>query len=152
MRRLAAGPSRPTRRSRRFTDASTVARRVRVVGNFPRATLRRVTTVAGDLSRIAITSSKGVARIRLRVRPGAKRREIGGEHAGALRVAVTAPPEKGRANDEVEALLAQALGLARAQVCVVAGRAGRDKAVTIEGLDAEEIRRRLASHLGDGAL
>jgi uncharacterized protein (TIGR00251 family) len=87
--------------------------------------------------------------MRLRVKPGARRRAIEGEHGGALRVAVAAAPEKGRANQEVEGLLADVLGVARAAVRVVGGHASRDKSVVIEGLGAEEIRGRLAHHLGD---
>src|SRR5262245_11261614 len=107
---------------------------------------------AGDLSRVTVTASKEGARIRLRVKPGARRRALEGEHGGALRVAVTAPPEKGRVNEEVEALLAEALDVARARVRVVAGHASRNKSVAIDGLPAEEIRRRLARHQGDPAL
>ena len=42
--------------------------------------------------------------------PGAKRNAILGERAGALRVAVTAPPEKGKANEAIQSLLAEHLG------------------------------------------
>ena len=109
-------------------------------------------TGAGDLSRVTITASQEGARIRLRVKPGARRRELGGEHAGALRVAVTAPPEKGRANEEVEALLAEVLDVARGAVRVVTGHASRDKTAAIDGLGTEEIRRRLARHRSGRAL
>ena len=106
----------------------------------------------GDLSLVDITASKEGARVRLRVKPGARHRRIEGAHARALRVAVTAPPEKGRANEEVETVLAEALGIARAAVRVVAGHSSRDKSVAIDGLTIEEIRRRLALHLADPAL
>ena len=43
--------------------------------------------------------------------PGAKRDGILGERAGALRVAVTAPPEKGKANAAIQAVLAERTGL-----------------------------------------
>jgi hypothetical protein len=111
-----------------------------------------VTIGRGDLARVAITLSGSGARMRLRVKPGSKRRGIEGEHGGALRVAVAAPPEKGRANQDVEELLADALGVARGAVRVVAGHASRDKSVAIDGLGAEEIRGRLARHFGDPAL
>lgn len=83
--------------------------------------------------------------MRLRVRPGARRAALEGEHGGALRVSVSAPPERGRANEEAAALLAEALGVARTAVRVVAGHTSRDKSVAIEGLGVEEIRRRLAA-------
>src|SRR5262245_23986427 len=110
--------------------------------------LRTVTSDRGDLARVTITPSESGARLRLRVKPGARRPRIEGEHGGALRVAVAAPPERGRANLEVEDLLADALHVARAAVRVVAGRTSRDKSVVIEGLGAEEVRGRLARHLG----
>lgn len=87
--------------------------------------------------------------MRLRVKPGARRRRIEGEHGGALRVAVSAPPEKGRANEEVEEVLADALGVARASVRVIAGLTGRDKSVAIDGLEPDAVRRRLAPLFGD---
>ena len=43
--------------------------------------------------------------------PGSKRDGIIGERAGALRVAVTAAPEKGKANVAIQSVLAEALGL-----------------------------------------
>lgn len=115
----------------------------------PRATLRSVAIGRGDLARVAITPRESGSRLRLRVKPGAKRRAIEGEHGGALRVAVTAPPEKGRANQEVEELLAEALDVARGAVRVIAGHTSRDKSVAVDGLGAEEVLRRLARRLGD---
>ena len=106
----------------------------------------------GDLSKLVITNSKEGARLRLRVRPGSTRSALDGEHAGALRVAVAAPPEKGRANDEVEAVLARALNVARGAVRIASGHASRDKTVVVEGLSAEEIRRRIALHGPDRPL
>src|SRR5215813_2439665 len=109
----------------------TLARRSRRPLPGPRDRLRSVTIERGDLARVAITPSESGSRLRLRVKPGAKRRAIEGEHGGALRVAVPAPPEKGRANQEVEELLAEALDVARAAVRVFAGHASRDKSVAI---------------------
>ena len=106
----------------------------------------------GDLSKVVVTESKEGARLRLRVKPGAKRTALEGEHAGALRVAVAAPPEKGRANEEVEALLARTLSVARGAVRIASGHASRDKTVVVEGLSAEEIRRRIALHGADRPL
>lgn len=96
---------------------------------------------------IAATSTGG-SRIRLRVRPGAKASEIEGEHGGALKVAVSAAPEKGRANRAVERLLAEALDTRISAVSIVAGEKSRDKVVEIRGLEREEIRRRLSEILG----
>jgi uncharacterized protein len=58
---------------------------------------------------------------------------------------VAAPPEDGRANDAVVRLLASTLGLARRDVEIVAGHSTRDKVVTLAGIGADELDRRLAS-------
>ena len=95
----------------------------------------------GDLSRVTVAATKGggTAGSIFAWKPGAgAERALEGEHAGALRVAVTAAPEKGRANEEVGEFLAEVLDVARAAVSVVSGHAGRDKSVAIEGLDAED--------------
>lgn len=89
-------------------------------------------------------------RLRLRVAPGARRDALVGVHGDALKLAVRAVPEKGRANDAVLRILADALGVAPRQVSLVAGGASRDKVVAVRGLGPDEVRTRLASAL-DGA-
>ena len=71
-------------------------------------------------------------------------------HGTALKVAVRAVAEKGRANEAVLRLLADALGVPVLQVDLVAGTASRDKVVVVRGLDAAELRARLAAALGAG--
>jgi uncharacterized protein (TIGR00251 family) len=82
-------------------------------------------------------------RIRVRVSPGARRTEIVGRHGEAWKVRVAAPPERGRANDAVIALLAERLAVAPDDLAIVAGRSGRDKLVELRGLAADEADRRL---------
>jgi uncharacterized protein (TIGR00251 family) len=82
-------------------------------------------------------------RLDLKVSPKASRNAIAGWMGEVLKVSVTAAPEKGKANEAVEALLAEALGLARSAVTVVAGQTSKQKRVEIAGLDADEVRRRL---------
>jgi uncharacterized protein len=85
-----------------------------------------------------------VARIAVTVSPGAKRTELVGRHGDGWRARVAAPPEGGRANAALAVLLADALGVPRDQVEVVAGHTSRRKLVEIEGLDPREIAQRLA--------
>lgn len=83
-------------------------------------------------------------RLAVRVRPGAAREGLQGRLGdGTLRLAVTAPPEGGRANQAVETLLAGVLGLPRARVTVVRGAAARAKVVEVDGLDEGEVERRI---------
>jgi len=85
------------------------------------------------------------ARLRLRVAPGSSRTRVVGRHGDGWKVAVTAAPERGRANEAVVELLAGTLGLPRRDVSVVSGHSGREKIVELGGLAPEEIDRRLAS-------
>jgi uncharacterized protein (TIGR00251 family) len=79
------------------------------------------------------------ATLPLRVQPKAKRDAVLGEQAGALKVSVTAPPEDGRANDAVLALLREAFGLARSQLALLSGQTNRNKVVLVRGLTAQQL-------------
>ncbi len=87
---------------------------------------------------------EGRLRFRVRVSPGARKPGIAGPHGGALKVRVAAPPERGRANREVRVLLARFLGVAPADVEVVAGHASRDKTIEVSGPATAVARRVLA--------
>jgi uncharacterized protein len=80
----------------------------------------------------------------VRVQPRASREAILGWRADALRLAVTAPPVDGEANEAIRRLLARALGVAPSAVSLVHGQRGRDKVVRIEGMTGGELRARLA--------
>jgi len=81
--------------------------------------------------------------IPVRVSAGASRDRVLGEHAGALKMAVSAPPERGKANKAVCALVARALGIPKAHASIVAGETSRDKKVLIRGADIKTIREAL---------
>ena len=79
--------------------------------------------------------------------PGSKRNAILGERAEALRIAVTAPPDKGKANAAIQAVLAENLGCKAAQVALISGATSRQKRFLIRGVDTEDLRKRLDSVL-----
>jgi uncharacterized protein (TIGR00251 family) len=103
-----------------------------------------VSLSAEDLSAIEFRATRQGVAIRLRCRPGSPTTAIRGVHAGALRLDVAAPPEKGKANKEVVAFLARALGLPRDAIAITAGEASRDKSVELRGVSEDEARARLA--------
>ena len=82
-------------------------------------------------------------RLAVKVVPGAARDEIAGWLGDALKLRVSAAPERGKANAAVEALLARALALPRGAVRVVAGETSPRKTVEIDGASEQEIRQRL---------
>lgn len=88
------------------------------------------------------------ATLRVRVQPRASREAILGWREDVLRVAVTAPPVEGEANQAVRGLLARALGIAPSAVSVVRGERARDKVVRIAGVTDAGVRARLAGREG----
>ena len=66
-----------------------------------------------------------------------------GWQGDALRLSVAAPPERGKANEAVVRLLADALGVPRQRLRIVRGQTARRKVIFIEGLDEAEARARL---------
>ena len=63
--------------------------------------------------------------------PNAKRTEVVGLHAGALRVRLAAPPVDGKANDSLIAWVAGQLNLARRNVSLLRGESSRQKQLSI---------------------
>ena len=80
--------------------------------------------------------------INVKVQPRAKRNEVKVE-GGRLRVRVTAPPEGGKANEAVVALLAKNLGVPKGSVAIVRGHRSRDKVVDVDGFTVDEALSRL---------
>src|SRR5258708_35231469 len=97
---------------------------------------------------IEITDHEEGSVLAVRVQPGARKSGVKGEQAGALKLAVTAPPEGGRANVAVVELLAELLGVKRKQVELIVGPISRDKKFLIRGLNRAELRQRLTPVLG----
>ncbi len=79
----------------------------------------------------------------IRARAGARRSAIQGHHDGALKVAVTTAPEKGKANRAIIALLCQELDLKRSQVSLISGTTSPKKRLLVSDIDRDELVRRL---------
>jgi uncharacterized protein YggU (UPF0235/DUF167 family) len=86
-----------------------------------------------------VIAAAPTTRIRLRVIPGARRAGLAGRLGDRWKLRVAAPAEGGRANRAVCELLAASLGIAPADVRVVAGAASRDKLVEISGIAAGRV-------------
>jgi uncharacterized protein len=87
--------------------------------------------------------SDGIA-IAVKVHPKSRRPGLNGTAPDGerLRVAVTDPPEDGRANRAVCAILAEALGLPTSAVRVATGSRSREKMLHVTG-DAKDLAGRL---------
>ena len=93
---------------------------------------------------IATDPRDGGVVVHVLAHPGSKRDAILGERAGLLQVAVTAPPEKGKANTAIQTVLAEAMACSRSQITLVSGETARHKKFLVEGIPPDELNRRLA--------
>jgi uncharacterized protein len=88
---------------------------------------------------IEITEREGGVAFAVRVVPRASRDAIEGEHGGALKVRLTAPPVEDRANEALCRLLADRLNVPIQAVRIVAGEKSRTKRVAIAGVTRDQI-------------
>lgn len=87
----------------------------------------------------------------VRAQPGARKSGIQGVHGSALKVAVQAPPEDGRANAALVEVIRDALGLKRSQVELHSGATSREKVFLLRGVTVAEMTTRIAQLLGESA-
>jgi uncharacterized protein len=85
------------------------------------------------------TETDGALTFAVRVVPRASRSEVVGEHDGALRVRIAAPPVEGAANEELRRTLARALGVPTRNVEIVSGQTSKTKRVRVNGADAGKL-------------
>ena len=81
--------------------------------------------------------------VSVHVQPNAGRERIVGFHGEALKIAITAPPEKGKANKAIISLLAKALSISRSSINIVSGDTDSRKTLVIKGLKFEAFLNKL---------
>ena len=79
----------------------------------------------------------------IKVQPRARKNAITGELGDALKLALTAPPVDGRANEACIEFLANLLDVPRSSVTIASGETSRNKVIRVAGTTADEIRRRI---------
>jgi uncharacterized protein (TIGR00251 family) len=79
----------------------------------------------------------------VRVHPRAKKNAITGPVCDALKLALTAPPVDGKANQACIDFFAKLLNVPRSSVTIAAGQSNRNKVIRVAGLSAEEVRKRM---------
>jgi uncharacterized protein (TIGR00251 family) len=75
--------------------------------------------------------------------PGAGRTQVVGRHGDAVKIRVAAPPEGGRANDALAAVLSDQFGVPAKAVTLTVGATSRSKRFRIEGMGADAFATRL---------
>ena len=80
----------------------------------------------------------------VRAHPNARRNGVLGERDGMLRIAVTATPEKGKANRAIASVLSDVLGVSKSAIELADGETSTRKRFLIVDASVEHIRRALA--------
>ncbi|HUJ31300.1 MAG TPA: DUF167 domain-containing protein [Candidatus Acidoferrum sp.] len=88
---------------------------------------------------IEIAERNGAVTFAVRVVPRASRDAIEGEHGGALKVRLTAPPIEDRANEALRRFLAERLNVPVVAVRIVAGEKSCTKRLAIAGVSVQQI-------------
>jgi len=80
---------------------------------------------------------------RFHIVPNAKVNQVIGEHGAGIKIKLRAPALEGKANAALRRFLAKELKIFEHQIVLKHGRKSRDKAICIDGLSEEDVRRRL---------
>lgn len=78
------------------------------------------------------TTLDGAISIYIRAIPNSSKSAIGGIHNKMLKVYLTSPPQDGKANKELIALLSKALDISRSKVVIEKGETDKNKIILIE--------------------
>ncbi len=99
------------------------------------------------MDEIKIREKAGKLLLSVRVQPGAAGDQIVGAYNGALKIRLTAPAQRNRANRQLLELLARTLNLSAKNLSLSRGQSSRDKTVEIKGLSREELTNLLSQHV-----
>ena len=86
--------------------------------------------------------------ITVRVSPRSSRNEISEIlEDGTIKIRLTAAPVEGQANAALVKFLSDVLEIAPSRIEIVAGQSGKDKLITIIGLESQIVQERILAHL-----
>ncbi len=96
-----------------------------------------------NVDKLDICDDSGGVVISVKVVPGGSRDRVAGVLGDCLKVATSAPPEKGKANKAVVKILADALNIDKRDVEIISGHAGGRKKFRFNNLSSRAARQRL---------
>lgn len=92
---------------------------------------------------IPIRDTPAGAAFAIKIHPRARKNAITGEVGDALKLALTAPPVEGKANQACIEFLTEFLNVPRGSVTIIGGQTSRNKVIRVAGRTAAEIVARL---------
>jgi uncharacterized protein len=66
-----------------------------------------------------------------------------GEVGDTLKMAITAPPIDGRANEACVKFLSELLDVPHSSIAIISGYSSRNKVIRLTGISADKVRERL---------
>ena len=97
---------------------------------------------------IPIHDTPACATFQVKVSPRARKNAITGTWGDALKLALTAPPVEGRANEACIEFVAKLLNVPRSSVTIAAGESSRQKLIRVAGARAAQVEEKLRALLG----
>ncbi len=95
------------------------------------------------MGELKVRESDGGVVFPVKVVPGGSRTTSAGTMGGMMKVKLSVPAEKGRANASLVGFLAKYFGVSKKSVTIFSGRTARIKQLRIEGLSASTLREKL---------
>ena len=89
---------------------------------------------------IALHETAAGVTFAIKVQPRARRNAVVGELGSAVKIALTAPPVDGRANQACIEFLAELLSLPRSAIEIVSGQSSRSKVIRVAGISVQQLR------------
>lgn len=91
----------------------------------------------------AIRETDEGAILTVKVVPGSSRTTIGGMLNNMLKIKISSPPEKGKANHCLIEFLAEKLGVKKSNISIISGQSSPVKSIKIQGISAETLSAKL---------
>ena len=96
---------------------------------------------------IPIHDTPAGATFQVKVHPRARKNAITGTVGDALKLALTAPPVQGKANQAVIEFFSDLFQIPRSSVTIASGETSRNKVIRIAGVSKPAAEQRLAENL-----
>jgi uncharacterized protein len=99
--------------------------------------------------KLNVSERDGACRFPVYLQPRASRDELAGLHEGALRIRLTSPALRNRANRHLIDFLASLLRVAKSRVSLASGERSRTKTVVVSGLSEARLLDLVTPYLVD---
>ncbi|NTW50369.1 MAG: DUF167 domain-containing protein [Chlorobiales bacterium] len=88
---------------------------------------------------IRFTEKDGAILFNIRLQPRASKTAFAGEHDGALKIRIAAPPVDNAANEACTEFIAKALGVSKTSVSIASGATSKNKVLRVDGLNSSRF-------------